>query len=106
MVITHQMVEYFVDFGEFTLFCLDGNVPAIERIADQLREELDDDMLFSKGEDNIYAIQQKGSKNAFVFLFPYILTKSDEDLVREIYGWLKNGEYSHQLLYIVFNASP
>ena len=69
MVITHQMVEYFVDFGEFTLFCLDGNVPAIERIADQLREELDDDMLFSKGEDNIYAIQQKGSKNTFVFLF-------------------------------------
>ena len=106
MVITHQMVEYFVDFGELTLFCLDGNVPAIERIADQLREELDDDMLFSKGEDNIYAIQQKGSKNAFVFLFPYILTKSDEDLVSEIYGWLKNGEYSHQLLYIVFNASP
>lgn len=60
-----------VEYNDCVAYLLDEGIRAVCLQANILRSELDDDMLFDKENDYLYAVAHKNSKNAYVVLLPF-----------------------------------
>lgn len=63
-----------VEYNDCMAYLLDEGIRTVCLQANALRSELDDDMLFDKESDYLYAVTHKNSKNAYVVLLPFKLS--------------------------------
>lgn len=63
-----------VEHNDCVAYLLDEGICAVRLLANTLRSEFDDDMLFDRESDYLYAVARKNSKHAFVVLLPFKLS--------------------------------